>query len=111
GTAAEELAAVLLFLKLRAKSRLTLRHGPARPSHPAAAIAVSPHEPSGSSLAWRSRGALGARERALEEDGAVRGAELLFERAVGVRHHAQHVAAGVDDARDVARRAVRIVEI
>src|SRR6185437_5826852 len=49
---------------------------------------------------------LGAGERALEEDGAVGGAEFGFEGAVGVGHQAQHVAGPVDDAGDVAGRAV-----
>src|SRR5437879_13367234 len=54
---------------------------------------------------------LGARERALEEDGAVRGAEFRLEGPVRVRHQAQDIAPAAHDAGYAARRAVGIVEV
>src|SRR5436190_20861861 len=63
---------------------------------------------------WRRRRAearSGAGEGALEKDGAVGAAELGLEGAVGVGHEAQDIAASVHDARDVARRAVGVLQV
>src|SRR5437899_12920160 len=54
---------------------------------------------------------LGARERALEEDGAVRGAEFRLEGAVRVRHQAQDIVAAAHDAGSAPPLAGGVVEV
>src|SRR5687767_3517144 len=47
----------------------------------------------------------------LEQRKAIGGAEQGVDRALGVRHHAEHIAARAHDPRDVAHRAVRVVRL
>src|ERR1041384_326895 len=54
---------------------------------------------------------LGARQSALEEQGAVGRTELGLERPVRVWHQPQHVPCFVDDAGDVAGRTVGVGHI
>src|SRR5690606_14316464 len=53
----------------------------------------------------------GRGHHALEQGRAVGRSQLRLEGPVRVRHHAQHIAAIVDDAGDVPGRAVGIVDI
>ena len=55
--------------------------------------------------------AASADDHRLEDDEAVGRAHQRIGGAFGVRHHAEHVALAVEDAGDVAQRAVRVVDI